>query len=448
MAAKFLQKKPFRLSPAPKIAAVGVIILAIVGVGYYLPFWYIDLGFGTPKYGPYIAYHGENAMMVSWDTTKAQESSLFWGTTFDDLSHEILATEHYWDSNKVSKHHTAIITDLTPGATYYYRVPDISTNVYSFKAAPSVSSGEPVTFMMVADSQGGYHVEKRNIDLMIQNSKDIAFMCIAGDLTNRNDGLSEWAMLFDQKSYGRLASTTPWMNSPGNHENYCIHEGCGYRSYYKTYFQYDYPNGREQLEGMADYGLYYSYNYSNVHMVALDCLENSTLGGYFSDAQLQWLEEDLARNANMWKFVYFHYPMYSMGDFTSEVKMTKILEPIFYKYGVDAVFYGHDHHFESFLVNGTDETYGGTYHFVVGGGGGGIDPLTNTEKYGDRAWPSTTMKVSESDGRFDEIYGHEYQLMGVLTHHFMKVDVDGETATFTAIRTDDGSVIVKYVVQR
>ena len=447
MVVKFLQKKSFRLSAAPKITAVGVIVLAIVGVGYYFPFWYIELGFGTPKFGPYLAIHGENSMLISWDTTKSKESSLFWGTNAADLSNEIVATEHYWDANKVSLHHSVVLSGLVPGETYYYWVPDISKEVYSFKAAPSPSSGEPVTFMMVADTQGGYNIQKRNIDLMIQNSDEISFMCIAGDLTNRNDGMSEWAMLFDQRSYGRLATTTPWMNCPGNHETYCVVEGCGYRTNYKKYFQYNYPNGRETLEGMADYGLYYSYNYSNVHMVALDCLENSTLGGYFSDTQLQWLEEDLARNTNIWKFVYFHYPMYSMGDFTSEVKMAKILEPIFYKYGVDAVFYGHDHHFESYLVNGT-ESYGGTYHFVVGGGGGGIDPLTNTEKYGARAWPSDTIRVSESDGRFDEIYGHEYQLMGVLTNHFMKVEVNGDIATFTAIRTDDGTTIVKYTVNR
>ena len=152
-------------------------------------------------------------------------------------------------------------------------------------------------------------------------------------------------------------------------------------------FQYDYPGNKVVLDDTPVYGLYYSYNYSNVHMVALDNFQNETFtrlqgkrtGSYFTDAQLEWLEEDLSRNSEMWKFVYFHVPMYSMGDYGSNTDIINQLEPIFDKYQVDAVFYGHDHHFESFLVNNT-------YNFVVGGGGSSVDPMMDIEDYGDRAW--------------------------------------------------------------
>jgi len=141
----------------------------------------------------------------------------------------------------------------------------------------------------------------------------------------------------------------------------------------------------------------------------------------------------------MWKFVYFHIPMYSMGDYASNIDIINQLEPIFNKYQVDAVFYGHDHHFESFLVNNT-------YHFVVGGGGSSIDPMMDIDDYGERAWTDFQLNVSETDGQFDNISGSEYQLFGELSNHYLKVKVQGNKTTFTAIRSTDGSTIVEYVL--
>ena len=107
---------------------------------------------------------------------------------------------------------------------------------------------------------------------------------------------------------------------------------------------------------------------------------------------------------------------------------------------MDAVFYGHDHHFESFLVNNT-------YHFVVGGGGSSVDPMMDIEDYGDRAWTDYQLNVSETDGQFDSVYGSEYQLFGELSNHYLKVKVQGNTTTFTAIRSSDGSTIVEYILE-
>jgi len=214
-------------------------------------------------------------------------------------------------------------------------------------------------------------------------------------------------------------------------------------------FQYDYPGNKVVLDDTPDYGLYYSYNYSNVHMVALDNFQNETFtrsqgkhtGSYFTGAQLEWLEEDLSRNSDMWKFIYFHVPMHSMGDYSSNIDIINQLKPIFDKYQVDAVFYGHDHHFESFLVNST-------YHFVVGGGGSSVDPMMNIEDYCDRAWSDYQLSVNETDGQFDQIYGNEYQLFGELSNHYLKVKVQGNTSTFTAIRSSDGSTIIEYILER
>jgi hypothetical protein len=64
--------------------------------------------------------------------------------------------------------------------------------------------------------------------------------------------------------------------------------------------------------------------------------------------QSAWLEEQL-RDAGIgdWKICYFHHPLYSSAKFHGPaVELRQVLEPPFIKYGVDAVFAGHDHVYE------------------------------------------------------------------------------------------------------
>ena len=429
------------------IALFLILGTSFISLQYYYPVWPGDLGV-PPKFGPYIGYYGENGMIISWDCNHVETFTLLWGSDPDDLSNEKISYIQNWSDNDKIFHHTVILDSLDPGHDYYYNIPQFSKEIHSFRTAPSIDSGENVVFTIVGDTQAGYSIPKKNIKLMLEDPDGLDFTCIAGDLVNRVDKINEWALLFNRKTYGRITSSVPWMNAPGNHELSCEHDGCGFRENYKLFFQYEYPGNKVVLDDTPDYGLYYSYNYSNVHMVALDNFQNESFtrsqgkdtGSYFTGAQLEWLEEDLSRNSEMWKFVYFHVPMYSMGDYGSNIDIINQLEPIFDKYQVDAVFYGHDHHFESFLVNNT-------YHFVVGGGGASIDPMMDQEEYGDRAWTNFQLNVSNTVGQFDQIYGSEYQLFGELSNHYLKVKVQGNITTFTAIRSSDGSTIIEYVLE-
>ncbi len=448
MIAKFLQKREFRLNRAPKILAVGMVVLGVVAVQYYLPFWPLDLGLVKPTFGPYIAYYGEAGMTVSWDTAAPATTEVQWGLDENNLAYTNYGSDNVTQtpsSTATSYHHVVILPNLTPGTTYYYRVPTLGLEIWHFRTAPSFASGEPVVFTIVGDTQGGFSTEKRNIALMVADPDGVNFTAIAGDLCNRNDAMGEWAMLFDRGSYGRLATTTPWMNIPGNHQNDCNNnEGCGYRSYYKQYFQYKYPAGDSALPGAMDRGLYYSYNYSNVHMVTVDFWENGTI---LTATQLQWIKDDLARNQQMWKFMYFHLPVFSMGDAGSDVDVANQILPITHEYNVSGVFYGHDHNFEAFAVN-TTELYGGTYFFTVGGGGGGIDEMTSTTNYGTRAWPGSSLTVGANPNPYKGKLGWEYQIYGELVHHYLKVKVTGNDVVFTAIRSTDGTTLFQRSIHR
>jgi len=85
---------------------------------------------------------------------------------------------------------------------------------------------------------------------------------------------------------------------------------------------------------------------------------------YMTIEQIGWLERELTNAGEAWKIPYFHHPLYSSGDrHGSNLPLRRILEPVFLKHGVKAVFAGHDHVYERTTPQQ------GIVHFVVGSGG-------------------------------------------------------------------------------
>jgi predicted MPP superfamily phosphohydrolase len=85
---------------------------------------------------------------------------------------------------------------------------------------------------------------------------------------------------------------------------------------------------------------YYSYSKKYVRFFVLD-------SDYLDRKQLDWVENELKNSTDEWKIAYFHHPLYSSGGrHGSETDLRVILEPLFMKYGVNAVFSGHDHVYE------------------------------------------------------------------------------------------------------
>lgn len=80
--------------------------------------------------------------------------------------------------------------------------------------------------------------------------------------------------------------------------------------------------------------------------------------------QLGWLERALRESRARWKIAVFHHPLYSSArTHGSDLFLSKILEPLFYKYQVDLVFSGHDHTYERI------KPQHGINYFVVGASG-------------------------------------------------------------------------------
>jgi uncharacterized protein (TIGR03382 family) len=130
---------------------------------------------------------------------------------------------------------------------------------------------------------------------------------------------------------------------------------------------------------------FYWFTAGNAIVVSLS---SQTYEGGGMGSQAAWLDQVLTDNPRLWKFVFFHHPVYTSSSLLglldvshppNEVDQNAALTPVFDKHHVDFVFYGHNHFYERFQPmrgNGGDEEgipvddpEDGTYYVVSGGGG-------------------------------------------------------------------------------
>jgi hypothetical protein len=92
---------------------------------------------------------------------------------------------------------------------------------------------------------------------------------------------------------------------------------------------------------------YYSFDFNNVHFVAIDPYVDYS---HNSD-QYQFIESELktaSTNPNIdWIFVMEHKPVYtSLTEHPADSKIRDVFHPLFQKYGVDIVFSGDNHNYQ------------------------------------------------------------------------------------------------------
>jgi 3',5'-cyclic AMP phosphodiesterase CpdA len=112
--------------------------------------------------------------------------------------------------------------------------------------------------------------------------------------------------------------------------------------------------------------------------------------------QLAWIDNALRQSNDTWKICYFHHPLYSNARrHGPSVDLRVLLEPLFVKYGVNAVFSGHDHTYERLKPQ-----HGITY-FVNGSSGelrkGDVRPSPATAAYFDQDQAFSLVEVAGDD---------------------------------------------------
>lgn len=260
----------------------------------------------------------------------------------------------------------------------------------------------------VVDQTIGY---RENLKVIDQRQPD--FICIVGDLVESGGEQRDWDEFWKHNAgeYNTLAGHIPIFAAPGNHENFGGPGGFGGYSAeaanfgvgkFLTYFEVPSNDAEEP----AYRGRYYRIDYGPIALISVDSSDglphgtasdtNHNLSGSNApdfnpgSAQYRWLEQQLAdaRKTAKFTFVQFHHTMYGSGPHSvpfgqdgfsgqSGIAM-RVLEPLFHRYGVDAVLSGHDELLErsktvgvEILPDGTERAH--VIHFYdVGLAGDGL----------------------------------------------------------------------------
>ena len=233
--------------------------------------------------------------------------------------------------------HTVTLTGLEEGATYYYRVGDAEKGWWSETGKLRVADGsKDVTFLHVTDPQSQNERQYNRawasvLENAFEKYPDTDFIINSGDLVDHGDNQKQWAWMFNTGA--DYLMDTYMMPASGNHE------GMGTNA---TVNYFALPNVPEQDTAS---GVYYSFDYNNVHIAVLNT-NNLAADESLSADQIEWLTEDMLKSDAQWKFVMLHKALYSQGSHYADddvVAMRAQLGALMPELGIDMVFQGHDH---------------------------------------------------------------------------------------------------------
>ncbi len=232
--------------------------------------------------------------------------------------------------------HTAKITGLKPGTTYYYRIGDASKGYWSkVGTITTADNSDSFTFFHVSDSQAGlerqYKVWANVLDTAFDMYPESAFLMHTGDNVDHGDNFRQWKWLLNTASDSLM--NTAYMTLAGNHESH---------GEYSINDNFVLPTHPEQDETT---GVYYSFDYNNAHFIVLDSNDVDDDTG-FNAEQLAWLKADAQASDADWKIVSFHKALYSNGshyDDSDVEAMRAQLAALMPELGIDIVLQGHDH---------------------------------------------------------------------------------------------------------
>jgi len=333
--------------------------------------------------------------------------------------------------------HQVRLTGLAPGGKYTYTVtqgaethtgtfttpaPDqpVRFVVYSdSETEPESSTTPPVAWPIPKNSnrpagQPDYFVNQtvgyqENCRVIAERKPN--FVLVVGDIVETGGEQRDWDEFWKHNAgeFNTLAGDIPILTALGNHEN-SAGPGGGYDAAasnfstdkFLTYFE----SPSNEATNPKHHGRYYRIDYGPVTIITVDSsngnphktdadtnhyLDGSNAPDFNPGSeQYQWLEAQLAdaQAKSRFTFVDFHHTMYGSGPHSvpfgrkgfsgqSGIAM-RVLRPLLFRYGVDAVFSGHDELMERSEETGTERLADGTdrpqtIHFYdVGIGGDGL----------------------------------------------------------------------------
>lgn len=209
----------------------------------------------------------------------------------------------------------------------------------------------PVTFAVVGDTGTGDEAQRAvALQMVRQREKSsFEFVIMLGDNIYERGEEKFIKSRFEEPYKTLLAAGVKFYATLGNHD---IVRGLP--------FQTNYPNfnmGGRRYYSFAK-GAPHDDDYENLlEFFALDTTR-------LTPEQLKWLDESLKASRARWKIAFSHHPIYSSARMHSPyVALRAKLEPLYVRYGVNAVFSGHSHCYERI------KPQNGVHYFTEGASG-------------------------------------------------------------------------------
>lgn len=341
--------------------------------------------------GPYVQNLAATSITVMWQVEPPQPARLvLMGPGLGSGDTRVLEVA----AARVAE---ADLEELRPATRYRYRV-EIGDKSWQgeLATAPEVGAAVPFSFIVLGDSRSNAEAHRRVIERVSQEVPD--FILGTGDMVDDGARQEQWQTFFDVER--ELLADNVYFPSVGNHDR----QGRGRTAdTYRSFFSVP-DNG-------GDSERYYAFSYANARVLVLDSNSHS----FSLTGQTAWIERELsaARQDPRVRhvFVVMHHPPFSISLHGGQRDLRERWTPLFERYGVTAVFSGHDHVYQRAEKNGLR-------YFVSGGAGAPLYPRS------PRA--SAVDKVAVL--RFERAY------------HYLRVSVSAGNVDVTAVRVD-GSII-------
>jgi hypothetical protein len=199
------------------------------------------------------------------------------------------------------------------------------------------NAADDLKFAIIGDSGTGSSSQYTIAEKLVASRAKFPyeFILMMGDNLYSGSGAKDFEKKFEKPYKPLLDAGIKFYAALGNHDN---------------------PNERFYKGFNMNGERFYTFKPKpGVRIFALD-------SNYMDPKQLGWLEKELAASGSDWKICFFHHPIYSSGGaHGSNLQLREQLEPLFLKYGVDAVFAGHEHFYERI------KPQKGIYYFISGG---------------------------------------------------------------------------------
>lgn len=278
----------------------------------------------------------------------AEGSSVFFSNTAEKAATTTVSTNaKEYDVHKVE------LTGLKPDTRYSYRLGDKDKDIWSQTATftTGVNDGK-FSFSFVADSQAKTEEEAilsgSTFQKAMETNKDGEFLLLAGDVVDTGDIEPQWGWVLDNAK--NTLMRYPFQAVAGNHEKE--------NQSFIEHFNYKVAPGSS-----TETGVYYSFEYENVHFVMMNANEgrlrddsNGDKEKYYNitEHQLQWIKDDIAaahkKDGIDWVVAVTHKGPYTTSNHATdkdieaaEIGYRTVTDKLFAETKVDLVLQGHDH---------------------------------------------------------------------------------------------------------